>query len=162
MKNIILSNTDLVAIVDDEDYLELSKYKWNAHFPKKSSTSYARCSKGYMHRMILNAPKGLQVDHVDHNGLNNQKNNIRICSSKENNVNIKSQKNSTSKYLGVSFEKSRNKWKACIRFNGKQKTIGRYNTEDEAGLAYNKEAVIHHGDFANLNEIKKLTNDSEL
>jgi|SRR6188768_735071 len=148
-----------VALVDDQDYDFLNQFKWYAKKDPFAKTYYAARNnpevKGLlilMHRQILGLddPK-LFCDHSDHNGLNNQKYNLRIATRSQNNAN--KQPTGTSKYLGVSWDKSRNKWKAEIRKNKKGIHIGRFKNEAEAALAYNKKAVEMHGDFANLNNV---------
>lgn len=91
------------------------------------------------------------LDHIDGSPLNNRIENLRPATNQQNQRNMRSHKNSTSKYLGVCWDKSRNKWKASIRVNGKSKNIGRFTDEIEAAKAYDKEAREHFGEFANPN-----------
>src|ERR1043165_2122866 len=78
-----------VALVDDCDYEWLSQWKWCAHVAKGGRTAYAFRAKGIaMHRVIMNAPEGMDVDHRDHNGLNNTRANLRICTHAENQRNM--------------------------------------------------------------------------
>jgi len=157
MKEIKLTKSQF-ALVDDEDFEWLNQFHWSAKINKH--TIYAYRSSGskciWMHREILaiSHDKDLRGDHIDHNGLNNTRKNLRIATHKQNNCYKKSAKNSTSKYLGVSFCKITNKWRATIYNNYKQKSLGRYDTEEQAGLAYNDYAIKIHGEFANLNVIK--------
>ena len=160
MKEIKLTK-GYVALVADEDYELISKFKWFANVQKDGyiravKNKTLKCNHTKMHRMILNVinPKIL-IDHKDGNPLNNQRYNLRICNDSQNVCNIRSAKNSTSKYLGVSFCKSTKKWRATIFKDYKQKSLGRYNTENEAALAYNEAAIKEHGEFANLNSIIK-------
>lgn len=105
-----------------------------------------------MHRMILNVnDKKILIDHKNHDGLNNTKSNIRECTIRQNNINKRSRKNSSSKYLGVSLYKRDNRWRADVRVNGKTIWIGYFDTEELAAKAYDKAALKHHGEFANLN-----------
>lgn len=95
------------------------------------------------------------IDHINRNSGDDRIENLRPASDSENAANRKkSTKICTSKYLGVHFEKSRNLWKTKINKNGKSTEIGRFKTEAEAALAYNRKAVEYHGEFANLNIIK--------
>ena len=145
MKEITLSQNK-IAIVDDEYYKELAKFKWFAY--KHRNTFYAarniRIHKGYggqrllrMHNVILgNIPELLQCDHIDGNGLNNQKANLRIVTVRQNCQNLHIPK--TSKFPGVSYVKGRKKpWVAHIWFGSKiQKTLGYFHTEEEAYQKY--------------------------
>ena len=149
------------AIVDPEDYERLSKYKWYAI--KSSSTFYAaRCvwdplnkkkQTIKMHREILNPPHPLVVDHINHNGLDNRKSNLRPSTRTQNNMNrlcIK-RKGSPSKYKGVMWHKHTKKWNVQICYNGKRRTIGYFNDEIEATKAYDEAAKKYHRDFTVLN-----------
>lgn len=150
-----------VALVDDEDYERLNKLTWCA--AKRDGTYYAyttnlrgkRGSVIAMHRLIMNTPKGLIIDHIDHNGLNNQKSNLRNCTASQNNANRTSKKQGTSKYLGVSFYKPYNKYHVQIRILGKNTHVGYYKNEIDAAIAYNEAATRIHGKYANINYIKE-------
>lgn len=153
MKHINLTQGQ-VAIVDDEDYEILSKLKWSVSETKRG-TYYARHAKWIsgktvsllMHRMIMKVEKGMYVDHINHNELDNRKTNLRICTKAQNNINKTG--SGVSKYLGVSFLNG--KFVATIYANKKQKYLGRFIKETDAAEAYNKAAKIYHGEFANLN-----------
>lgn len=93
------------------------------------------------------------VDHEDRDAMNDKIDNLRSSTRRQNNANKTSAKGSTSKYLGVNLHLNKY-WKAEIRLNGKSKHIGLFKTQELAALAYNKFAVRHHGEFANLNIIK--------
>jgi hypothetical protein len=101
----------------------------------------------FMHREILNTPLNKQVDHIDHDGLNNQRDNIRICSVSQNHMNKKPI--GVSKYLGVFYD--RKYIRAAIKYHGKYHYLGFFKTENDAALAYNEAAKKYHGEFANLN-----------
>lgn len=103
--------------------------------------------------MILNATKSEVIDHIDGDTLNNLRANLRICSRSQNGANRSKPKESTSKYMGVSWDKQYSRWVAQITKNGRVSKIGRFDVEEEAGLAYNKMALKLHGDFARLNSI---------
>ncbi len=143
------------TIVDAEDYEWLSKYKW--HVDKGDSTDYAARSiagKNFrMHREILNAPEGLLVDHRNHNGLDNRRENLRLCTASENNMNRRPSKraNKSSRFKGVSWDKRRRRYQAYIQQNGKTVRIGRFKSEIAAAKAYDKKAKELFGEFAYLN-----------
>lgn len=144
----------MVALVDDQDYDWLNQWSW--HIVKGKQTYYAAAyiDKRYirMHRLILGVNDSkILGDHVDRNGLNNQRNNLREANVVQSNCNRSSHKGSSSKYLGVS--RLRNLWRACIKRNYKQVFIGTFKTEEDAALAYNQKALEFHGEFANINKL---------
>lgn len=151
------------TIVDDEDYEELTKYKWHPLINPKSRTVYAlrqeQSKNILMHRHIMNKYyiiENQKTDHEDHNGLNNQKENLRICTSSKNNQNVmKTINKTTSKHKGVYFAKHTNRFCARINLNNKQIFIGYFINEDDAGKAYNEKAKELFGEFACLNIIKE-------
>ena len=153
MKEILLPEGK-TTLVDDEDYEYLNQWKWS--FIKAKNTDYARRvyrAKGKhftikMHRLIMNCPDGLQVDHKDHNGLNNQKSNLRICTKQQNRFNSQKEINCSSKYKGVSISKGF--IKASIGGGGKLINLGYFKTEIEAAKAYDKEALRIYKEFANI------------
>jgi len=132
------------AMVNDEDFDLLNSFKWFAH--KMPNTSYAeRWFPGYVngvrvvcrmhHAVIGEPPSGYEVDHIDGNGLNNCRENLRFVTRRQNmqnNVNAVT----TSRLPGVSWDKKRRKWKAYIKVNGIHKDIGRFMTEAGAFSAY--------------------------
>lgn len=155
MKEITLTR-GLVTLVDDEDYELLNSMKWYAE--KYTHTFYARKRINNklvsMQNYLLGVSSPLRVDHIDGNGLNNQRNNLRVCTHRQNMLNVgKRRINPTSKYLGVHYDKSRGRWMVSIGINYKCVHIGRYDSEIEAALAYNEAAKKHHGEFAKLNVI---------
>lgn len=141
------------AIVDAEDYEELSKYKWCVS--KYRRTYYAVRGSGgrhvKMHRMLLNAPAGLMVDHRDLNGLNNRKSNLRLCTNKENVRNSRPSLGKTSRYKGVYRDKREKKFIARIEVDGKRYCLGYFDDEIEAAIAYDIKAMLFFGEFAYLN-----------
>ncbi|MBE3141489.1 MAG: HNH endonuclease [Thermoplasmata archaeon] len=103
----------------------------------------------WMHRLIINTPKGMETDHHDHNTLNNQKYNLRIASRQQNAANQKISTNNKSGYKGVYFYNGR--YMASIRHNGKSITIGRFNNSIDAAKAYDKKARELFGEYAKTN-----------
>lgn len=104
-----------------------------------------------MHREIMNAPKGMVVDHIDGNGLNNRKSNLRICTQAQNNLNSRPKRNCSSRYKGVSFYKRDKIWQVQIFHNSRTIFLGRFDDEIEAALAYDRKAAELFGEFAYLN-----------
>ncbi len=142
------------AIVDAADYEQLSKYRWCAL--EKGRSWYAKTLNRNgtilsMHRLILNAPKGLFVDHINHNGLDNRKKNLRLCTHLENLRNARPRKGGSSKYKGVCWEKAKKRFRAKIQHNRKGIHLGYFKNEIEAAKAYDRKAVELFGEFAYLN-----------
>jgi hypothetical protein len=145
--------TGETVILDDDDYSVMAGKSWSL-----SSGYAARAVKGkngwstmYLHREIMKPPKGMEVDHINGNRLDNRKANLRICTRTENARNAKSSTGS-SRYKGVSFDKAKNKWRSDIWINGGNKFLGYFLKEFDAAEAYNETAEIHFGEFARLNQ----------
>lgn len=142
-----------VALVDDADYEWLNQFKWYALL-LSDKYWYARRSKRpvvLMHRLILNPPEGMDSDHINRNGLDNRRSNLRVCTRSQNQHNSIS-KGGKSKYKGVYLFNG--KWGARIMSNYNNTFLGCFNSEIEAAEAYNRAAIKYHGEFARLNEIK--------
>ncbi len=107
----------------------------------------------FMHRKIINVPKDLQTDHINNNGLDNRKINLRLCTNSQNSQNRRHYTNKSSKYKGVSWHKFKKKWRAQIGLNKKRIHLGYFEAEKEAAKIYNKEAKELFGDFAYINSI---------
>ena len=158
MKEIRLTR-GMIALVDDDDFEYLNQWRWMAY--KIRSYFYAaRRLPGkrkdprkliLMHREILNNPNGLEIDHKNHNPLDNQKNNLRIATHSQNMANRKAK--GTSEFLGVCIINNRGHQyiRAGIKIDGRNFHLGTFNTQIEAALAYDKKAKEIHGDFANVN-----------
>lgn len=152
----------LFALVDDSDYEELSEHLWYAHYQPRCAddeTYYAMRESAkdttiYMHRVILDAPSLVRVDHKNKNGLDNQRDNLRLCTNSQNQAN-KSKQNGvySSSYKGVSWVGRVAKWRAYIVINNKQYHLGYFSLESSAAFAYNDAALNSFGEFALLNEI---------
>ena len=148
------------AVIDDRDYEYLSSWKWCAHSPKPGKWYAVRSQTiGFMkriqikmHRLILSAPNGIHVDHINGNGLDNRRDNIRLCNNTQNNYNSRKQSRiTTSNFKGVSFDRESRKWSAHITIVGKRVRIGRFVSEVEAARAYDAEARRLYGEFARTN-----------
>lgn len=155
MKEIQLTQGQ-VALVDDEDHPALVGRKWQASWHPTSHTWYAKCylrgKLEYMHRLIIGAQCGQRTDHIDHNGLNNQRSNLRLCTQSRNQANMRKPAHGlTSRYKGVWRKSGRQVWYAGIRVHGRSIHLGCFADEKEAALAYDKAARAHFGDFALTN-----------
>jgi len=144
--------------VDDDDYEFLNRFKWYAYASR--NLFYARRAIYiekkqkilYMHNVIMEPPDGLEVDHINGDGLNNTRSNLRICTRKENCMNLNKTRGA-SKYKGVCFDITQRwrMWSARITKNSKKRSLGYYDTELEAAKAYDLAAVKEFGEFAKLN-----------
>ena len=159
MKKISLTQGKF-ALVDDEDYEYINQWKWCYNNGYAVRGKYIGTLNGkektiivYMHRIINKTPDGLHTDHISMDRLNNQKNNLRDCTVSQNHMNLKSYKNSSSKFKGVNWDKNREKWYVKIIINKKHTYLGRFSCEIEAAKAYNKAATENFGEFAKLNDI---------
>ncbi len=143
-----------VAIVDAEDFERLSSYKWCAVKGRRNWYAKTLRQNGMplaMHRLITNAPKHLVVDHINHNGLDNRKENLRLCTRRQNNHNQRPRVGKTSRYKGVYWKKSAKKFVAHIHTKAKKIWLGYFTDEIEAAKAYDKKARELFGEFAYLN-----------
>jgi len=104
-----------------------------------------------MHREILDAPDGMQIDHVNGNGLDNRVANLRLCTATQNQRNAVKRANGSSRFKGVDWNKRQKKWRARITINKRTILIGRYCDEFRAAKAYDKKAIELFGEFANIN-----------
>jgi len=108
-----------------------------------------------MHRLLIHAPKGMEVDHINGNGLDNRICNLRICTRSQNQINKGLQKNNTTGYKGVSFIKKHRKYRATIRINGKSMYLGEFESAKGAAFAYDNKAKELFGNFAKLNFVEE-------
>lgn len=161
MKEISLTQ-GYVALVDDEDYEELSQYRWyvrvnNHHrYASRKIKVEGKWVEIHMHRCLLSAPDNLLVDHVDGNGLNNVRANLRLATKSGNNQNSRMRKDNTSGYKGVNWSKEHSGWRAEIKIDGKSKFLGYFQCPIEAAKIRDKAALELHGEFALLNFPKEV------
>lgn len=147
------------ALVDDEDYERVSKFKWYAAGKSRGGDFYAmrRSTKNggearkniHLHRSILNDPPlEMDVDHINHNTLDCRKSNLRACTKSQNRMNRRGpQKNSKTGLRGVLFDSDRGKFLAQIRMGGKNIYIGRFDSAESASAAYIEANKKYFGDF---------------
>lgn len=153
MKEITLTRGK-VTLVDDEDYDQLRALKWHAIGSDKYGW-YAACiihgSTVEMHRFILGRPAGMEVDHVDRNGLNNTRNNLRLATHAENMRNRCIARNNTSGFKGVHWNRKDSRRVAQMKFNGQYIYLSYYCNAIDAARAYDSKASELYGEFARLN-----------
>jgi hypothetical protein len=149
------------ALVDDEDYEYLNEMSWHAWYNKNGDSFYAHHStyrgRGEspgvvrMHRLIMKATNGkIKVDHIDGNTLNNQKHNLRMCESHQNNTNmLQLRSDNSTGYRGVSkyFYNGKKKWTACLSVKGKKFRLGYFDSPESAAHAFDKAAKELYGEF---------------
>lgn len=157
MKEIKLSNSTRSTMVDDDDYESLNQHRWcllnnryAARHPKKKENIPGTTSNSLilMHRVILDAFYGKHVDHIDHNGLNNQRSNLRQCTHTEN---LHNHINKAGNYIGVSNVGSR--FRARFYYNNKDYSLGFYPTAEEAAFVINVAIVLYRDKHATLNDL---------
>jgi AP2 domain/HNH endonuclease len=141
------------TVVDDDDLARILPVKWSTFIT--AGCRYANGSVAgrtvLLHRFITSAPDGLEVDHRDGDGLNNQRINLRFCTHALNLANQRPRTGCSSKFKGVSFDKRKKKWEAYIMVNQKRSRMGWFNDEEEAARAYDVAAIAAWGEFARPN-----------
>lgn len=148
MKKLPLSKGK-VAIVSDADYPKLSRFKWSYHHSgvaaRKDGDRYV-----YLHRAIMRAKPGIQIDHINRNPLDNRRENLRPATPGENTRNRGRQRNNRSGCVGVSFDPDRDRWRATVVTEGRQEHVGYFKRAGDACDARDLIAARRHGAFANL------------
>jgi len=146
----------MVTLVDDQDYEELSKYKWYAHKTRCAvyAVKNAPIAGGqvmiHMHRHLLQASTSQQVDHINSDGLDNRRSNLRFCTTSQNMQNQR-KTHGTSRFKGVCWHKQRCRWQASIVINSTFRYLGLFDSQYDAAEAYDIEARNYFGEFARLN-----------
>lgn len=133
--------------VDNEDFTKVKNISWS-----NLSSNYAHNQKnGLMHRLIMNCPADMCVDHINGDTYDNRKINLRICTHQQNMMNTKIRTDSSSSYKGIYYVGFLKKWAARISFNGNKTHIGVYRSEIDAAKAYDTKAKELFGEFARVN-----------
>jgi hypothetical protein len=157
----ILLSRGKYALVDPDDYGWLSKYNW--HVVGDKGSFYAARNTGQrqgqkrivvkMHREVLRVPDGMFVDHINHNGLDNRRANLRPATQAQNARNRRKryESNFHSKYKGLTWYKSQKQWAVRVMVNRESKFIGYFDNELDAARAYDQAAKKYHREYASLN-----------
>jgi hypothetical protein len=155
----IFLSRDNFTLVDPIDYYWLNNFQWCAEH--KDQNIYAvrfilnpgqRPKITSMHRDIMNSPKGLLVDHRNCDGLDNRRANLRLATHSQNQCNKRKRRSKTSsRFIGVCFDKGTGRWCAHVKTEGKTKWLGRFDSETDAAIARDIAAKKYHGEFARLN-----------
>lgn len=141
------------ALVDPEDYHEVSQYRWYSAEVSPGMIYAMATVEGksvYMHRLIMQPPKGMIVDHINGDRMDNRRSNLRICTWTQNNANTKRPRKNKSGYVGVRRTPS-NKWEAAVQVDKKTKHLGTFDTAEDAARARDKAALEAYGKYCYLN-----------
>lgn len=152
-----LTNSTAKCLIDECDFELVSRYKWYevatqwVSYARSTSRTKETGNQELMHRLILRPKHGEEVDHKNSQGLDNRRENIRICTSVDNRGNTRKQHGTSSKYKGVCWDSSKSKWVVHIHRRDKQYFLGYFDDEDDAGKAYDEAAKEYFGEYARTN-----------
>lgn len=158
----VFSNTygTHTAIIDKDFHDEFKKYSWfvqpmvkqnNKKFYVRTNNKEFRSGYIFLHRLVIGAKSGEEVDHINGDTLDNRRENLRICTRKENARNREIPSNNSSGLKGVSYCKRTRRFRAYIRHNRIQRHLGYFSTAREAGAAYDRAALKLFKNFAKVN-----------
>lgn len=143
-----------VAIIDEKDYEEVSKFKWCYDGRYASRGLYDRSTKKRsmqrLHTFLMNTPKGMNVDHINGNKLDNRRSNLRICSHNQNLWNYGKHRDNGTGYKGVILDKRYSRYQARIQVNKITYSSPWFDTPEEAHKAYKQLSKTHHGEYSNV------------
>lgn len=158
MTELLLSDGS-IALIDDDDYQKASLLCWRAS--SRRTVTYARayvrgsgrknCKRVYLHRYLLELSPGFDVDHINGNGLDCRRTNMRVATKQQNRMNEGCCRKHSSIYKGVHWHRQTQLWRADIGYNGKTLTLGHFKIERDAAAAYDLAAIRLFGDFARTN-----------
>lgn len=140
--------------IDEDDYPRIKIRSWSLSVSGKNKYylhAGINSKVVRLHRYILNAPPELEVDHINGDGLDNRKSNLRLCTSSQNNQNASRRTDNTSGYKGVNWFKPRQRWVARIQVDGKRIGLGSFKDKEMANVAYNQACIKYHQEFAKPN-----------
>jgi hypothetical protein len=136
------------AFIDDADYAMIAAYRWYLHHGYAVTISYPRLR---MHRLVLNAPLGIGVDHINGDGLDNRRANLRLANDSQNQANRRRLTSNTSGYRGVTLHRQSGRWQAGIKVRGRSVHLGLHDSPIDAALAYDQAAIRYFGVYARPN-----------
>jgi hypothetical protein len=143
-------------LLDAADLPKVAGRAWHVHrYGPDALYATAASPEGtiYLHRLIMDAPKGMQVDHINGNGLDCRRSNMRLTTHKQNHQNVRGNARNTSGFKGVRWKKDHHTWEARIKTDGRTRHLGYFPTPEDAAEAYNRAAVQLFGEYANLNQV---------
>lgn len=145
----------MATIVDDADYEALSHLKWsfNEGYASRGKQVGDKYTRVMMHREIMNAPKGMDIDHINGNPLDNRRANLRIATRSQNCGNTGKPCTNTSGYKGAFYHKYQKRWCSSITVEGKTISLGYFPDRKRAAQAYNLASVQYRGAFTRLNNV---------
>jgi len=149
---------DAWTILDQQDYYRFAGFKWEIagndnkfYAVRNIMAGSSRTTTVRLHRLIMDCPKDLVVDHINGDSLDNRRANLRLATQAQNLHNRKKKANTSSQFIGASFNKSHRYWCSQIKVNGKSLWLGSFDNEIAAARAYDKAARMYHKEFARLN-----------